>query len=152
MGCSGTSPPRPSTSPSRTPLRPPLLSQRLQARAPSSVQTLPLVVLPAQCLFSSSTPLTTPEQGLPMTPRVREVRGSSMAWSMSTPRPSSLTASRDCTEDSHLRRRYLHLPWHVLRSLRHTEAHPPRRQRQCLHGLPPRMGSHRHCWTYVLPH
>merc|ERR1712071_421495 len=52
----------------------------------------------------------------------------------------------------HLCRRYLHLPWHVLWSLRHPEAHHRGQGRQPHGLLPPRMGCDRHRRTHFLPH
>merc|ERR1712131_292384 len=52
----------------------------------------------------------------------------------------------------HLMRRYLHLPWHVLRSVRLHQAHRVGRQRFSLPVLHPGLDCDRHRRPHVLPH
>merc|ERR1712211_148673 len=126
-----------STLPSRTPSRPPSRPPRTLPSPLSSPQTLPAVAPPVPCLCSSYTPSTTPVQR----PDRRLREDSEVRW-----HPGPVQRLH------HLCSWYLHLPWHVLRPLRHPEASAARQGRWSLPLLLPGMGCHRHCWTHVLPH
>merc|ERR1711862_571495 len=138
--------------PSRIPSRLPSRPLRMPVKLKSSQRTLHLeawLVLSPSC---SSTPSTTPVQGSPMMPRARVENANTTASSMSTGRPSRPTVSKACTVFHHLLRRYLHLPWHVLRHVRFPQAHPLGRQQVLALVLPLGLGCDNRLRPLVLPH